>query len=298
MAVTAAVLLVGGCRGPVLVAEDVIVRPGGKARLVAFAERGPILGLGKDLGGVRLTFQAGGAVLGDKKTGDEGKADIRCRLPAGTTGYEARATALHQDLHAAGRVFWWDGERVIIAVDIDHTIAHTEYEELLSRHEEDGSDPLKRSAQTLRDLARDFHILYLTDRTRSLLERTRQWLSGHDFPDGPVLTSESFRQMLRPGTFKEKRLRELRKEWPNLLIGVGNRPSDADAYGANDMLALVIAGQGERNFGRHALVFRDWKALSHFLAANHEVLTDRDALKEVIAGKRSVLCRIEPYQGD
>ncbi len=281
-----------------LTVEDVIVHPGDKARLVAFAEREPVLGLGKDISGVRVTFQVDGQELGDKKTNDEGSAEVQCRLPAGVIRYEVRGTVLHESLQASGRVFWWGDERVIIAVDVDHTIARTEYEELLGRRDEDGSDPLKRSAQTLRDLARDFHILYLTGRPRSLLNRTREWLSGRDFPDGPVLTSERFRQLLQPGDFKEQRLRELRKRWPGLLIGIGNRASDADAYGANELLALVIAGQAERNMGRHALVFRDWKRLADFFAANYAVLTDRDALQDAIAGKRPLLRRLDRYEGE
>jgi hypothetical protein len=291
-------LLVAGCRGPVLAVEDVIVHAGDKARLVAFAEREPVLGLGKDLAGVHVTFLAEGQELGDKKTDDEGSAEIQCRLPAGTTRYEARGTALHENLRAAGRVFWWGNERVIIAVDVDHTIARTEYEELLGRRDEDGSDPVKRSAQTLRDLAQDFHILYLTGRPRSLLERTREWLAGHDFPDGPVITAESVRQSLRPGSFKEKKLRELRKHWPMLLIGIGNRASDADAYGVNELLALIIAGQAERNIGQHALVFRDWKRLAEFFTENRAVLSDRETLREAIIGKRPLLHRLERYEGD
>jgi hypothetical protein len=290
------VWLVAGCRGPTLTVEDVIVHPGDKARLVAFAEREPFLGLAKDISGVRVSFQVAGQEVGDKKTDDEGSAELRWRLPVGTTGYEARAAALHESLRARGRVFWWDDDRVVVAVDIDHTIERTEYEGLLGRRSEDESDPVKRSAQTLRNLAQDYHILYLTGRPRSLLDRTRDWLGGHEFPDGPVITAESVRQTLRPGSFKEKRLRELRKHWPMLLIGIGDRASDAEAYGTNEMLALIIAGQAERNFGRHAIVFRNWKALAQFFAANSAALTERAALKDIIAGKRPLLRWLDRYE--
>lgn len=291
-------VLLAGCRGPVLAVEDVIVRPGESARLIAFAEREPILGLGKDLAGVRVTFRVDGQTLGEKQTDDEGSAEVQCRLPTGTTRYEVVGTVLHEDLQATGRVFWWDQERVIVAVDVDHTIARTEYEQLLGRRAEDASDPLKRSAQTLRDWSQEFNILYLTSRTRSLLSRTRQWLRGNEFPDGPVLTSESFRFMVRPGVFKEKRLRELRKHWPALLVGVGDRASDAEAYGANEMLALIVSQEPERGLGRHAILFRDWKALSQFFAANEAVLTDPAELRDVILGKRPLLRWLYPYQGD
>jgi hypothetical protein len=293
---TALLSLVAGCRGPVLSVEDVIVRPGEKARLVAFVEREPILGLGRDIVGVQVRFDVAGQEVGDKKTDDEGRAEIKDRLPAGSDRYEARAQVLHEQLRATGRVFRWGDERVILAVDVDHTIARTDYEELLVERDEDGSDPLKRSAQTLRDWAQDFRILYLTGRPRSLLEKTRAWLGEHAFPEGPVVMAESVKQVLRPGNFKEKKLHALRKDWPTLLIGVGNEPSDAEAYGANEMLALILAGKGQHNFGRHAIVFRDWKALARFVAANREVLMDPKALKEVIAGKKLLLRQVDRYE--
>jgi phosphatidate phosphatase APP1 len=274
----------------------VIVHPGEKARLVAFVEREPILGLGTDLARVRVTFHVGGQEVGDKKTDDEGWAETKCRVPAGSDRYEACAQALQQELRATGRLFQWGDERVVIAVDVDHTIAQTDYEELLVERGEDGSDPVKRSAQTLRALAQDHHILYLTSRPRSLLDKTRTWLGERAFPDGPVMTAASVKQTLRPGNFKEKKLHTLRKDWPTLLIGIGNEPGDAEAYGANEMLALVLPGKGERNFGRHAIVFRDWKALARFFEVNRDTLADAAALREVIAGKRMLARPVPPYE--
>jgi hypothetical protein len=288
--------LPAGCGPPVLGVQDVLVRPGEKAHLAAFVEREPVLGLGKDLPGVRVTFHAADQELAADKTDDEGLATAKCRLPAGSQRYDARATAQDRDLQAAGRVFEWGDERVIIAVDIDQTIARTEYKELLATGEEDGSDAVKRSAQTLRALAHDFHILYLTGRPRSLLEKTRLWLAERKFPDGPVIMAESVSQVLRPGNFKQKTLHALRKDWPTLRIGIGNRPSDADAYGANGMLPLVVPSKTERPFGRHALVFRDWKAVGQFFTANRDLLTSRHDLQEVIEGKKMLLRTVEKYQ--
>ncbi len=275
--------------------EDVIVRPGEKARLVAFVEGEPILGLGKDLAGVRVTFHVGGQEVENKETDDEGWAETKCRVPAGSDRYEACAQALQQELRATGRIFRWGDERVIIVVDVDHTIAQTDYEELLVERDEDGSDPVKRSAETLRALAQDYYILYLTGRPRSLLDKTRTWLGERAFPDGPVITAASVKQTLRPGNFKEKKLHALRKDWPAVLIGVGDKPSDADACGASDMLALIVTSQTDRHFGPHALLFRDWKALARFFEVNRETLADAQALKEVIEGKRMLARPVQPY---
>ncbi len=289
-------VMVVGCRAPVLRVEDAIVRPGEKARLAAFVEREPILGLGKDVADVPVVFLVDGQEVGRDRTNDEGSADTKVAVPADTGWYEARATVGAAELRARGHLYCWSDERVIVAVDIDETIARTEYDELLIERDEDGSDPHKRAARTLRALAQDCHILYLTGRPRALLDKTRTWLGEHDFPSGPVLMSERKRDLLRPGNYKEKRLRALRKQWPTLLIGIGNEKTDAEAYGANNMLTLMLADKRPRGFGQHALVFRDWKALGQFLAANRAVLTSPGELKEVIAGKRQLLCALRPYE--
>lgn len=274
-----------GCRAPTLIVDDAIRGPNGKTRLVAGVEREPVLAMGGDIEHARVRFFVNEREVGDTKSDDEGVADIEHALDARVERFEARAAVAGQELRAAGRVFAWDRQRISIAVDIDHTIAQTEYKDLLRNEREEGSDPLKRSVSTLSRLAADFQILYLTGRPRALLDKTRAWLDEHKFPAGPVITAESVRQTLRPGAFKQQKLRGLRKTWPRLLIGIGNTVSDADAYGANEMLTLMIAPEAKPEFGRHALVFKDWKALGRFFDANRDVLLDAERLKDAIEGK-------------
>lgn len=291
-----ALVLGAGCRAPTLIVDDAIRGPNGKTRLVAGVEREPVLAMGKDLEHVRVRFFVSEREVGDTKSDDEGVADIERALDAEVGQFEARAVVDGRELRAAGRVFAWDRQRVSIAVDIDHTIAQTEYEDLLDNDQEEGSDPLKRSVSTLRRLAADFQILYLTGRPRSLLDKTRAWLREREFPAGPVITAESVRQMLRPGAFKQQKLRSLRNAWPRLLIGIGNTVSDAEAYGASEMLTLILSKEPGRDFGRHALVFKDWKALGRFFEANRDVLLDAERLKDAIEGKVMLLQTVPRYE--
>ncbi len=47
----------------------------------------------------------------------------------------------------------------------------------------------------------------------------------------------------------------------------------------------MIAPDAKPDFGRHALVFKDWKALGRFFDANRDVLLDAERLKDAIEGK-------------
>ncbi len=288
--------LLAGCGAPVLSVDDALLRPDGNLHLAAYVEREPLTGLRQDVSGVRVRFFVDDREVGDDQTDDEGQARVESRPAAGVRRYTARTLVGGRELLAAGRVFAWDDERVIIAVDIDQTVERTEYKGLILEDEGDPSDPLKRSAETLRALAEDFAILYLTGRPRFLLDKTRDWLREHEFPDGPVITARSLRESLRPGAFKRNMLHDVRAEWPKLLIGIGDKASDADAYGANEMLTIVLARTDRGEYGPHALVFRDWKALASFFAANRAVLTSPAGVKDAADGKPVLLRPVPPYR--
>jgi hypothetical protein len=285
-----------GCATPMLSVDDAVVRRGSETRLCAFVGWEPVLFVQKDAEGARVRFLVEGQEPSEKKTDDDGLATLECKLPPDVAQYEARTRANGHELDATGRVFVWDEPRVIIAVDVDHTIEQTDYKPLFFSSRADESDPVKRSAKTLSALADDFYVIYLTARPRFLLDRTRVWLHEHEFPDGPVVTAKRIRQMLQPAEFKRQELHELHKDWPTLLIGIGNRPTDADAYGASEMLTLILSPKEAQEFPPHALVFHDWAAVQRFFEANHDTLTDSKALKQVIAGKRMLARPVETYQ--
>jgi hypothetical protein len=290
-------LALAGCKAPLLSVDDAVVLPGEKTRLIACVEREPVLGLCKDVEQVRVHFDVDESEVGAAKTDEDGVAEVKHKLLPGTENYEARVLVDGRELRALGRVFTWDKDRVIIVVDIDHTIEQTNYKGLLrSPNSEDDSDPIKHSVETLKALAQDFQIVYLTGRPRFLIDKTRMWLRQEGFPTGPVITSVRVRDMVNPGEFKRRKLHELRKYWPNLLIGIGNQPGDADAYGANGMLALVLPSKPEQTFGPHAVVFRDWKQVGKFFGTNRAMLTDADALHEVIEGEESLLLPVPTFK--
>src|SRR6185295_16578473 len=94
---------------------------------------------------------------------------------------------------AEARVFELHRNRVMIALDIDKTIAQTEYKQLILKPEDEDSDPVKGSRPALQHLSKYYGIIYVTARPRFLLEKTRQWLAEKEFPEGPVVIAPSVR---------------------------------------------------------------------------------------------------------
>ena len=137
--------------------------------------------------------------------------------------------------------------------------------------------------------------MYLTGRPRSLLDRTRQWLEENEYPAGPVITAPSLRQAMHARTFKLHALHALRENWPNMLIGIGDRPSDAAAYGASEMLTLITSPKRDTEYGVHAIMLRNWKTIGRFFEANRATLADPQRLREVIKGQTMLLQPVMPW---
>ncbi len=128
--------------------------------------------------------------------------------------------------------------------------------------------------------------------------KTREWLAANNYPLGPLVVASELRAAARNGKFKMRMLGTLRSKWPNLLIGIGDRPSDARAYGANEMLALIIAPREIEKVGPHALLMPGWKAVRTFFETNKYALTDPAAVRELVAGRRALLFTVAPFNAD
>jgi hypothetical protein len=297
MAVIAVGSIFAGCGVPVLTVEDALALPNGTVKLVAYVEREAPLSLRKKVEHVTVTFCFDDTEIGREQVNGKGCATIEARLPSpDISRFSVSTLADGQKLEAAGEIFRWQAEPVIIAVDIDGTLSHTEYKELILKKEDNESGPIKGARETLCSLTRDYHILYFTARPRMLQSKTRTWLREHEFPPGPMVMAPGLKQMMQPGEYKRRALAALRQNWPNLLIGIGNKKGDAEAYSSRGMLSLIVRQRMDKDVGIHAIHVRDWAALGKFFTANHEVLTDPARLRSVIEGDAMLLQAVQPWQ--
>lgn len=283
----------------ILSLQDSIIGPGRHARLVAYLTRESLFGIPKDIEHTTVTFFAGCHTLGTANTGEAGMAILECPIPSDVPDeIRAEATYSGNRMEGAARLFHWTDRKIAVCIDIDDTISRTDLDDVLLDEEDDDSKPLRHSRETLQYLSEDYHIFYLTARPSFLLEKTRNWLSSRGFPAAPVIVSHRKRDLLQQAEYKERMLRTLQKDWPNILIGIGDKATDAQAYGERDMLAIIVRGKKPEEIGRHALIMPDWKTIHRFFRNNRHILTNAQNCRLAIAGKQPLLLTVNTYDRD
>ncbi len=290
-------LAMPGCGPLVLSVDDTVVMNGNPGPFSAYVSREHVFGLRSEIEHVPVAFLVDGRKIGENTADDEGRAGVMtAALEGEPQTCVARAQIRGKTLDATGRVFHWQRGRVIIAVDIDHTISQTNYRKLLLKEQVDISPPIPGARETLEDLAKDYYILYLTARPRFLIEKTRDWLVHYNFPSGPVVAAPSVRDAVRQLGFKRRTLHELRQRWPALLIGIGNQTTDIEAYASSRMLPVIVYNGGEEKHYSDAVVLQDWQFVRGFFDANSQILTSPPKLEKVIDGQLMILQPLVPYE--
>jgi len=299
MAVVIFSLVVSGCSRIVLTATDGIVCLDGTTELRVYLEKTLFPGTGRPVPDKSVTFLANGLPIGEAMTTDEGRAAISCRIPdQHCARFAAIASVRNHDVKAQGQLFRWTRDQTIIVVDIDGTISDTKYDDLLLEHRDDESVPIALSQKTLNQLSEDFFIVYLTARTRLLAEKTRCWLTEHDYPAGPLFVLSGVRQAIDRRREKRRILRTLRRTWPNIRIGIGDTSRDAQAYVANKMLTIIIGHEPSDDFNDNTIQLRNWKTVSQFFSANGDLLKDPDQLGAIIDQGGFLRMPIYPWKSE
>ena len=167
-------------------------------------------------------------------------------------------------------------------MDVDETLCVTDYTSLVWGIGKDDSKPLPEAQATLQRLHGSFDIMYVTARSRSLERETRQWLSKHNFPAGRIVTSRTVGEFILQSNFKRKAFRKLRREYPNMVIGIGDKAKDGEAYRDNGMLAVIVNPWPDHDYHRDDIICRDWPAVQTFFDANRPTLSDPQRLSRQV----------------
>ena len=164
--------------------------------------------------------------------------------------------------------------RSMIAVDIDETISQTDYSAVLWGVGKDKSKPLPHAQAALQRLSKRFDILYVTARPRSIRSKTQQWLDRYDFPKGRLVTSAKLNEFVFQSNYKRSVLGRLRREYPNLVIGIGDKASDAKAYRGARMLPIVVHPWPTHKYRTDDVVLQNWQAVLDYFGANMAFLSN------------------------
>jgi len=164
--------------------------------------------------------------------------------------------------------------RSMIAVDIDETISKTDYSAVLWGIGKDKSKPLPHAQAALQQLSQRFDILYVTARPRSIRGKTQQWLDRYDFPKGRLVTSAKLDEFIFQSNYKRDILKQLKREYPNLVIGIGDKASDARACRDARMLPMVVHPWPTHKYRADDVVLQDWQAVLDYFGANMAFLSN------------------------
>jgi len=241
-------LLAGGCgtqqvllgtEGEALfTVSDALALPGQTIDLHSQLRRGDLL---QGRPGYVIRYELDGRPYRAAQTGADGSAVVAWTAPragdfvftvsVAPIGMEAAPPAPRELLVACRAA-----AAPILITDMDKTTVLGGFDEVLIGD----PAPMPHSAAVLKDLAKDYTIVYLTHRPDYFGPKSRDWLVRHGYPRGPVLLSTVEEFLSGSGPFKTAALAELRKRFKKIEIGVGDKVSDAQAYFDNGMESFLI----------------------------------------------------------
>ncbi len=123
-----------------------------------------------------------------------------------------------------------------VVIDLDHTVVASSFARVLIG----GARPMPGAAEVVKELQKDYSLIYLTHRPDLLMAKSKLWLTDNGFPRAPLLVSTLEQAFGDSGQFKAQRLKALRQQYPKLAVGIGDKLSDVQAYADNGMKAYLI----------------------------------------------------------
>ena len=230
--------------GRVLLARDLLVAPGEEVTLHASLRDGFRL---DGVEGVRIQFHLDERRIDERVSDGDGNVQTRWTAPAEAGDYAIRVRVKGDDQPADEDrqvaparllVAVRKPETAIAVVDLDKTLVASGFATVLLGGA--SAEPMAGSQAVLVRLAKTHTVVYLTHRPDFLGPTSKNWLDTHGYPVGPVLTSTLGGLLEGSGTFKTERLNALKKTFPNLKVGVGDKISDAQAYATLGMTSILI----------------------------------------------------------
>ena len=253
-----------------LTAYDALTQPGAIVPMRAKLEHAGPWGSHFHMRGYPLRFTSPGLVDEESQTAEESTATVRLKAPSAgpivcSVAVSFEGSARHNAACANSRVFVWPKNSAILITDIDHTISDlSELKIPFTANERIPAMPGAVAALT--ELAARYRIVYLTARDEVFYEKTRTWLREKGFPEGPVF-SRNFHVGAKRETFKRRFIAELRRCYPDVSVGVGDRPSDARAYLNNGLKAFLLQpkASGADAAPKGAIIVRSWEEVCRHL---------------------------------
>ncbi len=212
-----------------------------------------------------ITFLLDGERIGQARTGPGGSATLSYTPSEEkdyhlVASYEASSRSRAATAHAT--IFSRSTSRQAIVLDLDGTLSSSSTFRAVFRRNRSIS-PLADAVEVTKALAQKYSLLIVTGRRTYLRRKTKRWLADKGFPQIPIFFSPVVFRPFAHKKFKTRLIRQLKETWPNISIGIGDRDSDATAYLANGLKAIIIRRKGRCPSG--AIVLPDWRSIQQTL---------------------------------
>ena len=228
--------------GVLFYAFDTLAYPGAPIDLSASVQASRQM---KGIPGATVEFRLGEQVLGVAASNERGMASIKW-TPPGDGLFEVTARIIAAPAGWPATMLQVSAAPLLVAayqrpvqlavIDLDHTIVDAGFFRALVG----GAKPMAGSVEVTGRIAEQYGVVYLTHRPDLLTRKSKAWLLQHGYPRGPLMVSEIDQAFGDSGQFKAATLAGLRKAYPNLAIGIGDKLSDAQAYVDNGLTAYLI----------------------------------------------------------
>ncbi len=260
-------LCCAGAKPVNIITNDAIATPGKKVWLRAKLECKGFLGIRRSVKGEPLSFKGRFAILGTATTNDNGIASILFDVPEepGLTEYTVkyRGSGRFAPAKSTGRLFVFDSKRPIIICDIDRTIANISPGRFLATPPE--KVPTVAGAPTsLMRLSYRCNLIFLTACNDRFAERMQRWMRIKEFPLCPILFKNRGISPIPIEKFRCDTVAELKKVFPKIVAGITHKKSNAKAYVAKGIRAIIISSK-KKGVPKGAEFAPDWETVESLL---------------------------------
>ena len=203
--------------------------------------------------------------LGEAQTDEEGFAVWRF-MPQKTGNftvvYQLPDDSKYKPKRAEGLLAVRTEDKPVLISDLDNTIIDISNYQFLF-HNNESIPPVPGAPEILKELSRQYDIIYLTARDDLYVNVTKNWLDMYGLPRAPLFVCDLSEEPADQGEYKKEVLRQLKAKWPNITIGVGDKVHDAQAYLANGMAAYILGEHDE--LPENTITVKSWKEIQEKL---------------------------------
>ncbi|MCO5172350.1 MAG: hypothetical protein M9894_39125 [Planctomycetes bacterium] len=238
-------------------ATDALGRPGRAVKLRAKLQRKGFMGINPDVKGEPLDFYLVGEdgraleearFLGTGETSKDGDAELDWTPSApGQFDVEARIRrgSSYVALPAPLVVAVPPPERGVILVQVDGTVSQATNLTMFRGKPNDQIPQVDGAAVALRTLAQHYQLVYLTGLDETFTTKFRDWLALRQIPRAPVVFWDLFSRSLSHASYMEQLVTRLKRELPQVSVGIGAQASDGALFLGQGMAAVVLGASGE-----------------------------------------------------